>query len=63
MCLGGSVVVSCRGAVGDGAGPRSVGPVLAMGVGKWLMRGAPSSAVLCKAMFAGQHEAKALLRH
>lgn len=62
MCLGGSVVESCCGAVGDGAGPRSVSPALAVGVGERLMRGTPSSAVLCKAVFAGQHEAQALLR-
>ena len=63
MCLVGSVVVSCSGAMGDGAGPRSFNPALAVGVGKRLMRGTSSPAVLCEAMFAGQHEAEALLRH
>lgn len=47
MRLGSSVVVSCCGAMDDGARPRSVSPALAVGVGKWLMRGAPGSAVLC----------------
>lgn len=47
MCLGDSVVVSCCGAMGNGAGPRSNSSDLAVGVGKRLMRGTPSSAVLC----------------
>lgn len=64
MCLGSAIAtMSCCRAVGDGAGPGGIGTAQAVGVGVRLMRGAPGSAVLREAMFAGKHEAQPFLRH
>lgn len=61
--MGDAVVVRRGQTVVDGAGPRWVWPTVALGIRPWLMRRAPSSAVLRKAVLVGQHKAQTLLRH